>query len=164
MKSVSKEQYVEYVKANPYVSIKDIAEHFGIKRTLVRCHFRQYGLRLRELGIENFRKIPKSEVVAYASCHTMREIIEHFGSPAILSYVNRHEIPHIKKQSGRNKTVRKIRRSSTLSDLECEMVFFLSSYYSFESIGDVFGIPCDWVNKIIEDFNTGKRIATSGRM
>lgn len=160
MKRVSKEQYVEYISMNPYVKIKDIAEHFNIKKSLVSCHFRQYGLHLREMRPDHYHGIPVHEIVEFAATHTMKEIIAHFDNPAILSFINRRKIPFLKKIREYEKFHREERRNRKSGGELYEMMYILSRSFSLVSIADAFGVSREWVRIVCDDYDAGKRVLT----
>lgn len=160
MKRVSKEQYIEYLKEFPCSSLKNIAEHFGIKKSLVSCHFRQYDIHLRDIRPDNYHGIPAQEIVDFAAEHTMKEIIAHYNIPGILSFINRRRIPFLKKIKPYGECHRDMRRARKDNGELYEMMYVLSRYYSLSSIAKAFGVSREWVRIVCDDYDSGKRIVT----
>lgn len=158
-KSVSKEQYVEYLRENPFATTKDIALHFGIKISCVSSHFLEYGIRLRDYRNEDYKGISKDEITRYAADHTMAEIIEHFGmTKSITAYIHRKKINYIKKNHMIGNVYRARARKPKPTGTVYEMMYVLSSNFSLSSIGEVFGKSREWVRQVVDSYNNGERI------
>jgi hypothetical protein len=146
-RKIEKDDYISYLEANRYASTREVAEHFGIKKTLVASHLREYGIRLRDFRPKGYHGISYEEICNYSVNHTKNEIIEHFGIPAIISYINREKIPYVKDAH---------RGRKLIGDEPC-MMYVLSRYYSLASIARMFGRTREWIRQVVMSFERGER-------
>ena len=156
---ITKEQYLEYVKANPFCKRRDIAKHFNISTDLLASHFSKYKLHLRSMRPEVFHGHYKTEIAEFAVNHTLKEIMVHFNeNESIKFYMKRHKIPFLKDENLYANYHRENVRDKKCSGNDFEMMFVLSHYFSLASIAAAFNVSREWVRVVCNDFEAGKRI------
>ena len=130
-------------------TIDEIAEHFNVEKGYARQRCCNFGIKVKHIVTVKYAGLED-----YARHHTISEAAEQYNCPKsrIYQYARRHNIEFVRepKKYGVERAVYK--RTGEVRD----MIVTLCDYYSYASIGRVFGYSRERIRQIWKESKKAK--------